>query len=309
MQGAARPSGLGDDHDEAAPTASQDKIRSLLLEYIAQKRAYDALPPDEQHPEEEDDPPVDADTGEVDLAVALFPPKDRLATPVHEATPLERLRTLASEAAKASRVAIRAGEDKVQQAVAMYDSVRGALPRAARRPSLAQVDRHIRRLDADLAKYEDSLVIGLRAGTLPSTEAPSLLRADATTSVGVLRPSAAITAAAAAGEDRDSWRSVVRVRGELQPSTQAPRQSSLPARAATHDVTRATSAPPPGSRKRKVAGAGRSRKVAEDDSDEVNVDPDEDRWCYCHRVAFGEVRLRRAVEHPELRHIADDRVR
>jgi hypothetical protein len=35
------------------------------------------------------------------------------------------------------------------------------------------VDRHIRRLDSDLAKYEDSLLLGLRDGTLPSHDAPA----------------------------------------------------------------------------------------------------------------------------------------
>lgn len=58
------------------------------------------------------------------LANSLFPAKDRLPDPsTPEPSPLERLRTLASEAAKASRIAIRAGEDKVQQAIAIYDSV------------------------------------------------------------------------------------------------------------------------------------------------------------------------------------------
>ena len=35
-----------------------------------------------------------------------------------------------------------------------------------------QVDRHIQRLDSDLALNSDSLLIGLRRGTLPSHDAP-----------------------------------------------------------------------------------------------------------------------------------------
>lgn len=52
-----------------------------------------------------------------------------------------------------------------------------------------QVDRHIQRLDADLARYEDSLVIGLRDGTLPSHDAPSAMRKSPpgpTTSLGAI---------------------------------------------------------------------------------------------------------------------------
>jgi hypothetical protein len=33
------------------------------------------------------------------------------------------------------------------------------------------VDRHIQRLDADLLKHEEALSLGLRAGTMPSTDA------------------------------------------------------------------------------------------------------------------------------------------
>lgn len=36
---------------------------------------------------------------------------------------------------------------------------------------VVQVDRHIQRLDGDLLKHEEALSLGLRAGTLPSTDA------------------------------------------------------------------------------------------------------------------------------------------
>ena len=41
-----------------------------------------------------------------------------------------------------------------------------------------QVDRHIRRLDASLLAHEDSLLMGLRDGTLPSHDAPQAADKD-----------------------------------------------------------------------------------------------------------------------------------
>lgn len=106
------------------------------------------------------------------------------------------------------KAAIKAGEDKIGLAQTLYEAVSrlvarwrsrlrrggGGAPSCVRckrrrwctgsfaRSSDAdlfifppdQVDRHIQRLDADLAANEDSLVIGLRDGTLPSHDAPSL---------------------------------------------------------------------------------------------------------------------------------------
>ena len=96
--------------------------------------------------------------------------------------------------------AVRAADDKHGLAVTLYEMVRrlSRCSHAVLAPfepmltpvrSRAQVDRHIRRLDADLAKYEDSLVIGLRDGTLPSHDAPAAgLKSPpgATTSLGAI---------------------------------------------------------------------------------------------------------------------------
>ena len=38
-------------------------------------------------------------------------------------------------------------------------------------PASSQVDRHIRRVDSDLSKHEESLSLGLRPGTVPSSDA------------------------------------------------------------------------------------------------------------------------------------------
>lgn len=118
--------------------------------------------------------------------------------------------------------AVRAGEDKVGLAITLYQTVRRPAQdpiqrehRVAQSDALslvhAQVDRHIQRLDADLARYEDSLVIGLRDGTVPSHDAPSAMRKSPpgpTTSLAAIalgekeayaNGSGSATAAAAAG--------------------------------------------------------------------------------------------------------------
>ncbi|KAK4052841.1 hypothetical protein OIV83_002128 [Microbotryomycetes sp. JL201] len=61
---------------------------------------------------------------------------------------------------KALKSALRAGEDKVSLALRLYETV----------------DRHIQRLDMDLARCEDNLLMGLRDGTQPSHDAPSAAR-------------------------------------------------------------------------------------------------------------------------------------
>lgn len=89
-------------------------------------------------------------------------------------------RTVLASIAKSIRAAVRAGEDKVGLAVMMHESVSLSFRSPSRLydrsyiSALLQIDRHIRRLDSDLAKYEDSLVIGLRDDTLPAHDAPSL---------------------------------------------------------------------------------------------------------------------------------------
>lgn len=152
--------------------------------------------------------------------------------------------------AEMATAAVRAGEDKVGLAITLYDAVRRAIPSlsltlpvlesiafiiclsltpaadltsatnpadsSTKKPRTepnppAQVDRHIQRLDADLARYEDSLVIGLRDGTLPSHDAPSAMRKSPpgpTTSLGAIAlgekeayddPAAAATSSVRAG--------------------------------------------------------------------------------------------------------------
>lgn len=129
------------------------------------------------------------------------------------------------------------------------------------------MDRHIRRLDSDLAKYEDSLVIGLRAGTLPSHDAPSLsLKSPPgpTTSRGAI----------ALGE-REAYTS-----GDGSESP-GKRRGRGPGPLEDKDW------------KKRRDEKKRERKEMEKEREErergMPIDPNEPLYCYCHRASFGEV--------------------
>jgi len=146
--------------------------------------------------------------------------------------------------------ATRAGEDKIGLAHSLYDSV----------------DRHIRRLDADLAAAEDTLVMGLRAGTLPSHDVPSLSLKEApgtTTS----RVAIALGEQAAYGE-----RSGAGTGAGIgaQPGEPMPGQAGLGKTEPSHAG---------GLHGANAAGSGFLGRV----------DPNEPVFCYCQRVSFGEV--------------------
>ena len=76
-------------------------------------------------------------------------------TVTDDAAAVKRLNAILDQIVQHTRSAIRAGEDKLALTVTAY----------------GWVDRHIRRLDSDLMQHEESLSLGLRAGTLPSTDA------------------------------------------------------------------------------------------------------------------------------------------
>lgn len=136
------------------------------------------------------------------------------------------------------------------------------------RTLLLQVDRHIRRLDADLAKYEDSLVIGLRDGTLPSHDAPSLsLKSPPgpTTSRGAI----ALGERDAFGELEEPWK---RRRGGGRGGMEEQEARRIKQEKRRH-------------RKEQEERETRERPIV--------VDPNEPTYCYCDRVSFGEVSLLR----------------
>ncbi|GAA5879432.1 hypothetical protein JCM1840_007038 [Sporobolomyces johnsonii] len=159
----------------------------------------------------------------------------------------ERLATLGN----AARSAIRAGEDKVGLAITLYEAV----------------DRHIRRLDADLLKYEDSLVIGLRSGTLPSHDAPAATLKSppgATTSRGAI----------ALGE-REAYDSVA---GEDTKRSTRKKQERAPEEVEKEREWK---------RRREMQKQERAEKKKEEEG--MPIDPNEPTYCYCNRVSFGEM--------------------
>ncbi|CEQ39422.1 SPOSA6832_00936 [Sporobolomyces salmonicolor] len=154
----------------------------------------------------------------------------------------ERLATLGN----AARSAIRAGEDKVGLAITLYEAV----------------DRHIRRLDADLLKYEDSLVIGLRSGTLPSHDAPAATLKSppgATTSRGAIALGEREAYDSVAGED--TKRSTRKKQGRSPEEVEKEREWK---------------------RRREMQKQERAEKKKEEEG--MPIDPNEPTYCYCSRM-------------------------
>ncbi|GAA5872029.1 hypothetical protein JCM8547_006217 [Rhodosporidiobolus lusitaniae] len=175
----------------------------------------------------------------------------------------------AEELTKFSAAAIRAGEDKVGLAVSLYETV----------------DRHIRRLDSDLAKFEDTLVIGLREGTLPSHDAPSAslkTPPGAHTSLGAIvlgeREAFSGLADEEEGAKRDKGAGRDRKGKKKERKTAAEREKEGEWK-----------------RRREVQKAERKVERKEQKQQAVQaaagmpIDPNEPVYCYCQRVSFGEM--------------------
>ncbi|TNY23918.1 hypothetical protein DMC30DRAFT_372177 [Rhodotorula diobovata] len=197
------------------------------------------------------------------MQTATAAPSPAASTSTAEAEPprlspaaREHLAKLSEHANKA----VRAADDKHGLAVTLYE----------------MVDRHIRRLDADLAKYEDSLVIGLRDGTLPSHDAPAATRKSppgATTSLGAIalgeHEAYASVGAGAGGEaEAEGGARVSRRRATMTPAEREKEREWK--------------------RSRELQKQERALKRK---AEQVNmpIDPNEPTYCYCNRVSFGEM--------------------
>ncbi|GAA5843507.1 hypothetical protein JCM3766R1_004353 [Sporobolomyces carnicolor] len=138
----------------------------------------------------------------------------------------------------------RACEDKVNLALTLYESI----------------DRHIQRLDNDLAMYEDNLLIGLRDGTLPSNDAPSKLH-NATNAAAASSSSSPF-----AGPPRTN-------RDEAQEFVEREHEKEWS----------------------KIQGFVKANEREANKLRQVTgvigmpIDPNEPTYCYCNRVAFGEM--------------------
>ncbi|KAL8290632.1 hypothetical protein RQP46_002890 [Phenoliferia psychrophenolica] len=200
-------------------------------------------------------------------------------------------RGLLAAISKASQTAVRAGEDKVALAVALYDSV----------------DRHIRRLDDDLHKYEDSLLIGLRAGTLPSHDAPSTsLKSPPgrTTSRGAIALGEKDAYPTPSGEEKTKRRG----RGgeaEQKRKRRRKKEDEKKEAAAAGVVAEAVVAVvgeevavveegPVGEEPVLASGGAEEPMVASGGAEILpldlgEVDPSEPTYCYCETVSYGEM--------------------
>ncbi|KAM0746044.1 hypothetical protein T439DRAFT_330027 [Meredithblackwellia eburnea MCA 4105] len=200
-----------------------------------------------------------------------LPPEGTLSEDLdHESGELSaRARDMMSAIAKAALASTRAAEDKVGLALGLYESV----------------DRHIRRLDDHLHRYEDSLIIGLRAGTLPSHDAPSSSLKDP--------PGRTTSLAAIALGEKDAYSGMEASESEDEDKKRRMKRGDKRER----------------ERRRKRERDRRERKALEKkamleggevalSSDglmgsgippDMPVDPNEPTYCYCNQVSFGSM--------------------
>lgn len=191
-----------------------------------------------------------------------------------KATRQELLRSI-SQAATES---VKAAEEKMGLAATAYN----------------WIDRHIRRLDSDIAKLESSILLGLRTGTEESRGAREALGlpvddeqvppedAEEAEEAGVSAEAESASLTKAAGAARRSIR---------RKSTASPRNESPTPLAASPRTSRSRS---PAARKKKPQPRGRRTETAVvgtvgPDTSDMPVDPNEPCYCYCHQVSFGEM--------------------
>ncbi|GAA5968460.1 hypothetical protein JCM11641_007643 [Rhodosporidiobolus odoratus] len=167
------------------------------------------------------------------------------------------------ELARLATAGVRAGEDKVGLAVSLYELV----------------DRHIRRLDADLAKSEDSLVLGLRQDTLPSHDAPAAGRKSP--------PGATTSRAAIALGEHDAYDADLAQSGEDAEGSVAARRTRKKPEKTAQELEKERE----WKRRKEMQKLERREKKKEEQQVQVGmpIDPNEPVYCYCQRVSFGEM--------------------
>lgn len=163
---------------------------------------------------------------------------------VRSKTPIDSVPTraarlaLLSSIARASAEAGRAADEKVGLAVTAYN----------------WVDRHIRRLDADLQKSESSLLLGLRDGTEASRGLQDAL--------GLGQSS-----------EMDGEGSKASGKGTRDGSAHSPALGRGPLGLGSHLSSRAP-----------LDGASSNGFVGD-----MAIDPNEPKYCYCDQVSFGDM--------------------
>ncbi|POY75864.1 hypothetical protein BMF94_0946 [Rhodotorula taiwanensis] len=293
-------------HDSESPSLSLARIHGLELKICPQSSRtsdfksalQDYITSTVQHPPPPPprDGPVASTSATPSAAPSPAPSTSASTTATDEPAALRAAlvgRDKLLKIAELATGAVRAGEDKVGLAITLYQTV----------------DRHIQRLDADLARYEDSLVIGLRDGTVPSHDAPSAMRKSPpgpTTSLGAIalgekeayaNGSGSATAAAAAGGVAGPGRAR---RGGATAAADDGKEVAAPGAGATPGGgPRSTRKKPQRTaedlekerewkRRKELLKHERAQKKREEDSG-MPIDPNEPLYCYCNRVSFGEM--------------------
>lgn len=198
-----------------------------------------------QHPAT---PPPDVDSDATQ-------PLSRDATPTAVAPPPTRAQRVAllQNISRCVADGVRAAEEKVGLAVTAYD----------------WVDRHIRRLDADLQKSESSLLLGLRAGTEASRGVREAL-----------------------GKTDEQARADVEEEASTQGGTPVAAVFDFAAGSARRRKGRKSSNK--GQRRAARNAAKEDEEAAEEEEEaglvpDMAIDPNEPKYCYCDQVSFGDV--------------------
>ncbi|GAA5883084.1 hypothetical protein JCM16303_006082 [Sporobolomyces ruberrimus] len=129
------------------------------------------------------------------------------------------------------------------------------------------IDRHIQRLDNDLSLYEEGLVIGLREGTLPSKDAPSTLNHSGGTGGGGGNGKGG-GEGNLVGEHEKEWKKIQGVVKREEKARQMKKKEIMNQEGGQGKENQ---------QQPLVLGMPKT------------VDPNEPTYCYCSRVAFGEM--------------------
>ena len=174
-----------------------------------------------------------------------------------------------------------------QQLRAMRRAADASIDDAEERLALATslydvVDRHIRRLDADLQKNEDSLYKGLRQE----------IEAEQTSGGGRHSKAPWISdRLAPEGQLLPFWSSLV----AMDPRVcleYLKEYLVIPSDASQAEALQASVKKKPGRKPKRPAGEDSAADAEAMRAAALDVDPSEPRYCYCNGVSYGEVRLR-----------------
>jgi hypothetical protein len=220
-----------------------------------------------------------------------------MSIPPNRMKPPQTTREMLSHIAWLSEEIQRASEEKVNLAQAAYDSVRPPPPPQHRSlySYLSQVDRHIRLLDQSVKEHEASISLGVRPGThLAPILLPELIVPGSRAARAVVHGPAA-----PAPEDDGGGLTLGMVGGDEDDEVHPQRRGRATKKGRgrkKEDTVLILEAEQAGSRNRsknrnRSRGTVRSLRLnGPAPKEQIPPPPDEERYCYCNQVSFGEVR-------------------